>query len=470
MMAQGDTLLEVVRSSRGSVVVDGSRFDAADLGSVGRKAAAGLKARGVRRGDSIVAVDNGGGVELLASLLGAWWIGARPTVVTGSADDAEVQSIQRQTGGVLVLQGKFPSAGEKISFPDLLASDGTTADSETCVPGDVALDIASSGSTGRPKCVSFTHSALWHNVRAVAQRLELTEQDVLYSPLPLSIAGVLCMVVLPGLLADSTVHVGRLSSTRIALAHQQVRTVQPTLLYGVPYMYEVLARKQSSGGYENLKWAICSSAPLPAATFDRVQEHLGVPPRNSYCLAEAGTVTLNTCSDPDALRHTVGEPLDGVKVGLESVSGNPEEGRLVIGGTSCGLGYREAGELKAFPRGEVRTGDLGSLQGGLLTLTGRADKVIQVAGQNVDLSYVRQMVSRCPGLGDFEVLVDQHKRLGAVPILLAESKSLTISPREVIAYCRSVLRDVEVPREVRVVDEIPRTATGKVRMIDGGSR
>src|SRR5262249_49654283 len=157
----------------------------------------------------------------------------------------------------------------------------------------------------------------------IARRLRLTEHDVLYSPLALSIPGVLGMVLLPGLAAHATVHVGRLSGARIALAHNQMRVARPTLIYRGPYMYEVIARKPSEAGHAGLKWAICSSAPLPAATFDRAWQYLGVPVRSSYCLAEAGTVTLNTCDDPDALRTTVGKPLDGVKVRVDPVGHNP---------------------------------------------------------------------------------------------------------------------------------------------------
>jgi acyl-CoA synthetase (AMP-forming)/AMP-acid ligase II len=328
----------------------------------------------------------------------------------------------------------------------------------------------SSGSTGNPKCVSFTHGALSTNIHAIARRLDLTERDVLYTPLPLSVAGVIGMVVLPGLLRDATVWVGRLSGARLALAHTQVRTARPTLIYGVPYTYEILARKQRHGGYDRLRWAICSSAPLPTSTFDRVSACLGVPVRSSYCSAEAGTVTLNTCSEPESLRTTVGAPLDGVSVKIEPMNGDPGAGRVIIGGTSCGAGYRHRGELTPFQSGEVVTGDLGFINNGLLTLTGRVDEVIQVAGQNVDLARVRQHLRRCPGLGEFALIVSQHERLGQVPILLADAASLTVSPPEVMSFCRRVLRDVEVPREVRVVEGIPRTATGKIQLTDGVSR
>ncbi|MEO3755212.1 long-chain fatty acid--CoA ligase [Streptomyces sp. B6B3] len=470
MTLPAETLLELVRASRGFVVMGGQQYRATDLVSAARAAAAGLRARGVGHDDGVVMVDDGDGADLLACVLGAWWVGARPAVVGGATAPEELTSIRNQTGAALSLRCLPTIHHDGPTYADLLASDAVTAPEATCAPGDVALDLVSSGTTGTPKCVSFAHTGLSHNVSAYARRLGLTRHDVLYSPLPLSVAGVLGMVVLPGLLADAIVHVGRLSGSRIANAHRQVRLARPTLVYGVPYTYEVLSRKAGAGGYDDLRWAICSSAPLPAPTFDRIRRHLGVPPRNSYCLAEAGTVTLNTATSDRTLRETVGEPLDGVTIRVEPVSPGDAAGRIVVGGVNHGLGYRRAGRLEPFPGGEVRTSDLGSLREGTLTLSGRADQVIQVAGQNIDLSHVHRLVSGCPGLGDFALTVGHHPRLGPVPILLAESGSLTASPREVIDFCRSVLRDVEVPREVRVVDVIPRTDTGKVRLTDAGQR
>ncbi|MEV0461142.1 class I adenylate-forming enzyme family protein, partial [Catellatospora methionotrophica] len=353
----------------------------------------------------------------------------------------------------------------RAAYADLLAHPGRAV-AQVCDPQDAALDVFSSGTTGQAKCVSFSHGALWRNVRAYADRLALSGRDVLYSPLPLSLAGVLGMVLLPGLLAGASVHLGRLGGAQAAWAGRQLDAAEPTLLYGVPYTFEILARQRAPRRTAALRWAVCSSAPLPAATFDRVHAHLGVPPRSSYCLVEAGTVTVNTSADLDELRHTVGGVLDGVELTLEPAADGA--GRIVIGGTSCGSGYRHDGVLRPFPGGAVRTNDLGRLAGGQLVVTGRVDEVIQVAGQSVDLAHLSRVLADCPGLGDHAVVVDQHEQLGTVPVLLVETGSTTASAAELLAFCRARLRAVEVPRQVRFVDTIARTATGKVPLAGAG--
>ena len=467
-VTEAATLLDLLRSGCGAVVTDGSRTDAADLWSLARRAAAGMSRR-LERGDGALLIDDGGGVELLATMFGAWAAGVRVAVVSGSSAAAEVSAAVAQTGSRLTVLGSPSDAPDDAvtTFDDLLSGSAEWGGREECAPGDVAIDIVSSGTTGPPKCVSYTHAALLSNVRAQADRLALGSGDTLYSPLPLSLGGVVGMVLLPALYAGSTAVLGRLHGARVTRAPQQLRAVDPTLLYGVPYTFELLTRQRRQWDATRLRWAICSSAPLPENTFDRVWAHLGTPPRSSYCLAEAAVVTLNTSNDIDQLRHTVGTPLDGVRVRVDEQAGSNGTGPLVIGGAGCGVGYRHGGHVEPFPGGEVRTRDVGVLRDGILTLVGRMDDVIQVAGHNVDLAHVQRVVGRCPGVGVFAVVVDHHERLGRVPVLLAEASSLTVAPRDVIEFCRRELQDFEVPRQVRVVDRIPRTISGKVRLSVG---
>ncbi|GAA2909505.1 hypothetical protein Acy02nite_89080 [Actinoplanes cyaneus] len=455
----GQTLLDLLRDSPGTVTADGARLDLTTLLDGGRRAATGLRAQGVTAGAGVLLVDDGSAAELLAALLGVWHAGARAIVVP-AGEDERLAAITAQTRPALTVGHTAAT-----SYAGLLShSPGAVAEVR---PEDLALEVVSSGTTGQPKCVSYTHDALVRNVTAYARRLRLGRGDVLYTPLPLSVAGVLGMVLLPGLAAGSQVHVGRLSGAGLARAPRQLQDAEPTLLYGVPYVFDLLARQRSARPGNRLRWAICSSAPLPEATFTRVRDALGVPPRSSYCLAEAATVTLNTSDDEDELRATVGAPLDGVEITVEPFGDGPS-GRLIIGGDSRGAGYRRDGVLEPFPDGLVRTNDLGRLRDGVLTVTGRVDEVIQVAGTNVDLAHVRRVLAGCPGLGDFAVVIDRHEHLGAVPVLLAEAAGLRVSEREVLAYCRRELSDAETPRAIRIVAEIPRTVTGKVPLAADG--
>ncbi|MEV0456637.1 AMP-binding protein, partial [Catellatospora methionotrophica] len=97
------TLLDLARASTGTVVVDGARLAAADLVAAARPAAAALHERGVRPGDGVLLVDDGSGADLLAAMLGVWWVGGRASVLPAGAQAAHRAAVLRQTGAVLTV-------------------------------------------------------------------------------------------------------------------------------------------------------------------------------------------------------------------------------------------------------------------------------------------------------------------------------------------------------------------------------
>src|SRR5579863_9008151 len=113
MTAPNDTLLALVLQGPGSIVVDGDRVDASALELSAKRAAAGYSIRGISAGDGVMIVDNGSGVELLAALLGAWWVGARATLLSSSTDAEQVRAIRAEAGAsLLVRSGALVNDGE----------------------------------------------------------------------------------------------------------------------------------------------------------------------------------------------------------------------------------------------------------------------------------------------------------------------------------------------------------------------
>ena len=453
------TLLDLVLNSAGCVVLDGERLTADDLATTAGRIAVGLERRGVGPGSGVVVVDNASGRDVLAVLLGTWWLGAHATILPRSTTASRLSAASRETGASVVVSASALGGGA-VPFGDLVApTSATTGKYPGCNGSDIALDIATSGTTGRPKFVSFTHEALAVNVADIARRLGLGPADRLYSPLPVSVAGVVGMVLLPGLLAGATTCIGRLEGSEVRHASRDIRELAPTFVYGVPYVFDIVSRLGRAVDHKDLRWLVCSSAPLPQGTFDRVSAYFGVPPRSSYCLAEAGTVTLNTGTDDDELRTSVGVPLDHVTVELDALAAGRR--RVVVGGRSCGLGYRRAGRIERFADGRVVTSDYGSLEGGVLRLRGRTDTIIQVAAQNVDITEVHDAMASCPGIKDYAVVAEHDHALGQVPVLLVAKDGCRATVEQILDFCRTVLPAVAVPRSVRFVDRIARSAAGK---------
>ncbi len=107
------------------------------------------------------------------------------------------------------------------------------------------------------------------------------------------------------------------------------------------------------------------------------------------------------------------------------------------------------------------TSDYGSLEGGVLRLHGRADTVIQVAGQNVDVAAIHDAMAACPGIKDYSVVVDHDDALGQVPVLLVAEAGCRATIEQILDFCRNALPAAAVPRSVRFVDRITRSAAGK---------
>lgn len=445
-----DTLPRLIGASRSTMTLDGYSLAADDVLAAADAAGNSLHQAGFRRGDGLVVVDDGPLLTTLATVIGAWGAGIHVAITSASGAADGLTALLHATGARLETDP---------ADPDAVGADLTGAH-----PDDIAWDVASSGTTGNPKVVGFSHAAICSNVRGIADRLGLEPSDHVYTPLPLSLPGVLGMAVLPAMLVGADVTVSRHDGTEVLRAKAEMERVRPSVVYGVPYLFDVLSRGSALDGTNRLRLLLSSSAPMPAETFDRIRAAFGTPPRSSYCSAEAATVSICDGEDLDELRHGCGRPLPGVLVTTEPDGDHP--GRLVVSGTSLGSGYWRDGALEAFPgTRSFTTNDVGVVNDGRLYVRSRTDDVIQVAGRNVDLARVRKVLAQSPETGEHAVVVEDDPKLGTVPVLLVVDGTTSMGAREILDACRALLTPWEAPRRVHFVSEIPRSASGKVRHV-----
>ncbi len=188
---------------------------------------------------------------------------------------------------------------------------------------------------------------------------------------------------------------------------------------------------------------------------------------NSYNATEAGMIATATPADLRCAPDTAGRPCAGTDVIILDADGaeveRGEVGTIYVRNNSQFDGYT-SGDTKAFHEGFMSSGDVGRLdETGRLYVVGRDDEMIVSGGENVYPLEVEQTLGAHPDVREAAVIgVDDHQfgqRLSAFVVLNADG-SVTVD--QLKAHVKEHLASYKVPREVTLLDELPRNSTGKV--------
>jgi fatty-acyl-CoA synthase len=226
---------------------------------------------------------------------------------------------------------------------------------------------------------------------------------------------------------------------------------------------EVLRRYDLSA----LKAVPVSGSALPAAISDRWMDLFGENLYNLYGSTEVAWATIATPEDLRAAPGTAGRPPRGTVVRLYDEAGIPvargETGRIFVGNDLAFEGYTGGGGKDAID-GLLSSGDVGHLdEDGRLFIDGRDDDMIVSGGENVFPAEVEDLLAGHEAIVEaavFGVEDEQFgQRLAAVVVVRGER---SLSEDDVKRFVKSNLAGYKVPRDVRFVDELPRTSTGKV--------
>ncbi|HEX8190598.1 MAG TPA: amino acid adenylation domain-containing protein, partial [Pyrinomonadaceae bacterium] len=351
-------------------------------------------------------------------------------------------------------------------------------------PENLAYVIYTSGSTGRPKGVMISHRAitnrlLWmrsgHPLSAADRVLQKTPVSFdasvweLFSPL---IGGARVVLARPGGHRDSSYLV------------EAVRRHGVTVLQVVPSMLGALVEEEGLGGCETLRQVWCGGEALPAEAVRRLRVRLpGVRVHNLYGPTECAIdATHRLCAEREGAGGGVmplGRPIGNVRVlVLDSAGGLAAAGvagELHIGGAGLARGYLGRAGLTAerfVPNafattpGErlYRTGDLARyLPDGELEFLGRIDEQVKVRGFRIELGEIETVLAAHEGVREAAVVAREEgvneKRLVAYVVAAGEQAPEAAGLR---AHLRGRLPEYMVPAAFVLLDELPRTPSGKL--------
>lgn len=319
------------------------------------------------------------------------------------------------------------------------------------LPEGAAVVVSTSGSTGEPKHVVLTAAALTASARATEDRLGGPGRWLLALPAE-HVAGI--QVVVRALLAGAPPQVQDVregfrpegfarATERLPHGDRRYTSLVPTQLLRL--LDAGGAPLEALRGYAAV---LVGGAALDPALRARALD-AGVHVVTTYGMSE----TAGGCVYD-------GVPLDGVSVTLE------DDGRIVLGGPTVAAGYLgdAAATAAAFGGGRFRTGDLGRLDDGRLTVLGRADDVVVTGGEKVAPAAVERVLAAQPGIADACVVGVPDEHWGAVvaaAVVLGPDENLDDLRASLRAAVRTTLGRAAVPRRWLAVDAVPLRGIGK---------
>ncbi|MDT7599207.1 MAG: long-chain acyl-CoA synthetase [Pseudonocardiales bacterium] len=449
----------------------------------------------VTAGDRVV-VRVGNDERFLPAASAVWCRRAAVVAVHPAAPAEEVARIVAAMGATAVICDPGDPAVTAVGVPVVTFPRFAPADNPEITElaaryrppsGDVgaepALVLLTSGSTGEPKGVVLTHDNAWSNLRATVSAFR---RDT--SPTPLADEG-----KPPNLIANPLSHTAGV--VRLLFALYVGRGVALLRKFDGPTAKRLLDRHRIDNLTINpamlrilldtlepgadlgaVRYVSSGTAPLTPALREEFEARFGVPVLQAYGQTEAfGGISVESARDVLAGRRrpgSVGRPLPGVQLRLVTDGGSEaatgEEGEIRVRTRSATSGYLGAtGSSLDSPLDEdgwLRTGDIGKLDDdGYLYLTGRLKNIIICGGFNVVPEELEAALAADPTVREAVVLGVPDDRLGELPVALVLGEAAAPpAPHEVLERVRSRLAPYKRPRQVFVVDELPRVPNGKV--------
>ncbi len=463
------------RPQRPLVASPSERATVGDVDHLARRLEARLAAEPQLVPGTPVAFSVRDGVAFLASFLATRRRGLVPVLLDWRAPSPERGRIVDELGcrWLLLCETSWPRDAEAWRLEASGSGDTSCGAVEPVVlPPDVAAVKLSSGSSGRPRGIVTPAAALHGDDAQLARSMGLAADERILTSIPMSHSYGLASIALPALVRGSLVVLADEGSGPFGTLVAG-RALDATFFPTVPAFLGALVRAPAPPRLpESLRLVITAGAPLPPETAVGFRRAYGFPVRVFYGSSETGGI----CFDREGSageRGTVGEPIDGVRIELAPIEGGAAgehgaadaadaTGIVTISSPAVASGYwpEPHGRLSS---GRFESNDLGRWNGGELELLGRIDDLINVRGKKVNPREVEDALAGLPGMREVVALGTLCPDRGETSLrVVVAGEAERIDHAAVVAWCRSRLAEHKVPRSVVVVDEIPRTARGKV--------
>jgi benzoate-CoA ligase len=366
-------------------------------------------------------------------------------------------------------------AGKHHSLAKLMAAARADFDAADTTCDDACFWLYSSGSTGAPKGTVHVQSSLIQTAELYAKPiLGIREEDVVFSAAKLFFAyGLGNGLTFPLSVGATTVLMAERPTPQAVFA--RLRKHGPTIFYGVPTLFAALLASPELPARGELEMRRCTSAgeALPAEIGKRWTDHFGVEILDGLGSTEMLHIFLS--NRPGEVRYgTSGKPVPGYELRILGDDGLPsppgEVGELQISGPTAAMGYWNNREKSraTFQGPWTRSGDKYSIGAdGNYVYSGRSDDMLKVGGIYVSPIEVESALITHPAVLEAAVIGrEDDERLVkpvAYVVLKAGRQGSDALAEELRAHVKARLAPYKYPRWIEFIDELPKTATGKIQ-------
>lgn len=423
-------------------------------------------AAGTRLGAEVVLLNT----ELTESQLGRILARHSPDVLIHDEEYAGAIAAARYRGVRVVAWCDTP--GLKAETLDNLAQE--RAGRAPAQHGSAKLTLLTSGTTGLAKGVSreVNPLAIVESAATGMGALRLRSGDVALIPAPFFHALGFALLISTLSIGGTVVTHRRFDADRTL---RDIAEHRATVLTGVPVMFQRLIdahREAPEISTSTIRVALTGASPISPTTIEAFVEAFGPVLVNVYGSTETGIVSMATPEDLAEAPQTLGRPGLGMSIRIlrddRSLAEPGERGTIFVRGGLMYSGYTSDGAdtpaSKEVVDGHVNTGDMGHLDAkGRLYIDGRDDDMIVSGGENVFPLEVEHTLAAHPEVDEAVVLGVEHEEFGQVlRAYVTPASGASIEPEELRTFVRDRLERFKVPREVVVIEEFPRNASGKI--------
>ncbi|KIP51317.1 class I adenylate-forming enzyme family protein [Leucobacter komagatae] len=364
-----------------------------------------------------------------------------------------------------------------LDLRDVLESfRGRSPKAVTASPEETAMLVYTSGTTGQPKGSMSSHRNMSFTAQVYRDWMPLTPAD--------SILGIAPLFHITGIIGH--VSAGLLIGCPLLLAHRfeprvvmdLIREHRPTYVVAAITALMALSQVPETGpdDWTSFRAVYTGGAPVAPAIAEAFEASTGQYPHNAYGLTETNSPAHCV---PRGQRAPVDEGSGALSVGIPVFStvtrilddhGTElpagEVGEIAVAGPQVVRGYWQnpAASTESIPGGELRTGDVGFIdEDGWLFIVDRKKDMINVSGYKVWPREVEDVLYRHPAVREVAVIgVPDEYRGESVKAFVSVKAGASVDPAELIEFARQNMAAYKYPRVVEVIDELPKTVTGKI--------